>query len=406
MKKLRQNLKFLSIVFFLLSLVIGCDVQVNAPTMSSQNVGSTPDQNETEIAEIIPTEQPTEDETTDSPTGDTPTPPPTVVVDTATPTKLVDPTATPTLNPDSNLKLWSRKADMPTGRMYLSTSVIDGKIYAIGGLGGENVVEMYDPVTDTWTRKADMPTGRAYLSTSVVDGKIYAIGGNPATWRKTLATVEEYDPATDTWTKKADMPFPRDWLSTCVVGGKIYAIGGSEVDEDTFYHRAQKSVQEYDPSTDTWTVKTDMQKSRRSFDCVVLDEKIYTVGGYVSFEEMYDPETDTWMEKEPMPVLRTGSTANTVNGKIYVFGGDEDDYYGPPTFVVYVYDPESDGWTILDPMPYGQLLASSSVVDGKIYIIGGTNNAYPHRAPYLTSNWEYTPQPQRGFDRKKREIRI
>ena len=31
---------------------------------------------------------------------------------------------------------------------------------------------------DTWTRKADMPTARMLLSTSVVDGKIYAIGGD------------------------------------------------------------------------------------------------------------------------------------------------------------------------------------------------------------------------------------
>jgi hypothetical protein len=30
---------------------------------------------------------------------------------------------------------------------------------------------------DTWTKKADMPTARWSLSTSVVNGKIYAIGG-------------------------------------------------------------------------------------------------------------------------------------------------------------------------------------------------------------------------------------
>jgi hypothetical protein len=49
---------------------------------------------------------------------------------------------------------------------------------------------------DVWTRKADMPTARAELSTSVVDGKIYAIGG----WRppdEQLSIVEEYDPETD-----------------------------------------------------------------------------------------------------------------------------------------------------------------------------------------------------------------
>ena len=52
---------------------------------------------------------------------------------------------------------------------------------------------------DTWTKKADMPTARAGLSTSVVSGKIYAIGGEGG-------TVEEYNPVTDTWTKKTRMP--------------------------------------------------------------------------------------------------------------------------------------------------------------------------------------------------------
>ena len=89
---------------------------------------------------------------------------------------------------------------------------------------------------DTWTKKADMPTPRYSFSTSVVNGKIYAIGGvttdpdsifaNPP--EIAVATVEEYNPATDTWTKKVDMPTPRYILSTSVVNGKIYAIGGAD----------------------------------------------------------------------------------------------------------------------------------------------------------------------------------
>ena len=55
---------------------------------------------------------------------------------------------------------WSKKADMPTPRWGLSTSAVDGRIYAM--LGRENAlvgtVEAYDPHTDTWTEKADIPT--------------------------------------------------------------------------------------------------------------------------------------------------------------------------------------------------------------------------------------------------------
>ena len=82
---------------------------------------------------------------------------------------------------------WITKADMPTARSYLSASVVNGKIYVIGGLSNQSIalpnVEMYDPETDTWERKADMPTARMNLSTVVVDGKIYAIGGLAGTGR-------------------------------------------------------------------------------------------------------------------------------------------------------------------------------------------------------------------------------
>ena len=127
---------------------------------------------------------------------------------------------------------WTSRADMPTARFNASASTVNGKIYVIGGAPGESelyrglsTVEEYDPATDTWTPKADMPTARTYLSTSVVNGRVYAIGGQED--GIPFSTVEAYDPATDTWTPKADMPTARFLPATSVVNGKIYAMGGS-----------------------------------------------------------------------------------------------------------------------------------------------------------------------------------
>jgi DNA-binding protein HU-beta len=81
-------------------------------------------------------------------------------------------------------------------------------------------------LADDWTEKADMPTARALLATSVVDGKLYAMGG----WipgGAIVPTVEIYDPETDTWTRGKDLPGPRVEFSTSIVRGKIYAIGGT-----------------------------------------------------------------------------------------------------------------------------------------------------------------------------------
>ena len=55
---------------------------------------------------------------------------------------------------------------------------------------------------DSWRKRASMPTGRTGLSAGVVNGMIYAIGGMATT---VFSTVEEYDPLTNTWTAKASM---------------------------------------------------------------------------------------------------------------------------------------------------------------------------------------------------------
>ncbi|MCH8118188.1 MAG: hypothetical protein IIC00_00500 [Planctomycetes bacterium] len=282
---------------------------------------------------------------------------------------------------------WTRKADMPTARNWLSTSVVDGKIYAIGGMTvyrGTDLatVEVYDPVTDTWTPKADMPTPRGWLATSAVNGKIYAIGGGSSDNK-----VEEYDPATDTWTEKADMPTPRGALATSVVNGKIYAIGGGPSGVTL------ATVEEYDPATDTWTKKADMPTARKVVSASVVNGKIYAVGGQTSNAwpafpsvEEYDPVTDTWTKKGDMPFPRSPSTS-VVDGKIYAFGGNAR-RGGAPVSTLFQYDPATDTWTAKDDMPVIMLGMSTSVIGGKIYVIGGTSVPYPYN-PSLSTVWEY-----------------
>ncbi len=142
---------------------------------------------------------------------------------------------------------WVSRADMPTGRWELSTCVVDGLIYAIGGASpvyeASPAVEVYDPVTDTWSAKSAMPTARQGLSTNVVDGKIYAFGGYGSS-----SIVAEYDPVTDTWTEKANEQTQRTALSTSVVGGRIYCIGGYPTGVS---YLGLVTVDIYDPQTDT-----------------------------------------------------------------------------------------------------------------------------------------------------------
>ena len=137
---------------------------------------------------------------------------------------------------DPTTEKWTRKADMPTARCLSATCVIDGQIYVSGGVAKVSeisscmpTVEVYDPSTDTWTQTFDMPRARSNHSASVVDGKMYIIGGADPELIKLIvepykdkgepSTVDVYDPATGTWTTAADFPTPRGRHAADVVDG-------------------------------------------------------------------------------------------------------------------------------------------------------------------------------------------
>ena len=151
---------------------------------------------------------------------------------------------------DAAENTWVTKAPVHVARSNLGVAVVDGKIYAVGGLVGNGVVtgvnEVYDPETDTWENKTVMPTARGYITANVVKGKIYVIGGfvfddSGTGSGSSLAVNEAYDPETDSWITKTPMPTAAFGHISTVVDDKIYVIDSN-------------LNQIYDVKTDTWSL--------------------------------------------------------------------------------------------------------------------------------------------------------
>ena len=286
---------------------------------------------------------------------------------------------------------WTEKADMPTPRSFPSASMVNGTIYAIGGMfanGANNTtvlptVEAYNPLTDTWEEKADMPTARLAFSTAVVDGKIYAIGGTTTggTWLG-ISTVEAYDPKTDAWITLTDMPTPRFGLTVSAVDGIIYAIGGGVDGAD-----ARSTVEAYDPETDIWATVADMPTPRSLPGATVVNGKIYVISGFgqrrgnwglppLPAVEAYDPVTDNWTTLPDMPTKRATSGVAESNGMVYTIGGSRVGNPWPAISIVEVYNPETATWASGPNMPTSRARVATSVVDGTIYVIGGSTAGF------------------------------
>jgi hypothetical protein len=227
---------------------------------------------------------------------------------------------------------------------------------------------------DTWTFKTPMPTGRGFLSGTVLDGKIYVVGGTDNTQLNAIALVEVYDPVSDTWTTRASMPEARTCPATCTYNGKVYVFGGAS---PMVYSPPKNTVFEYDPQTDTWTQKANMPHAFHACGVAVLNDTIYLMGGggvYFppdSTVMAYHPLTESWIEREPMPTARGSLSACVVDGQIYAIGGTTEDYHSVSYKLVEVFDPATNTWTQKADMATGRFGLGTCVLDGKIYAVGG-----------------------------------
>jgi len=166
---------------------------------------------------------------------------------------------------------WNTKTPMSQARGGLGVVVVDGKIYAIGGLSDDGVVgtnERYDPVSDKWITLSSMPTPRNNFAIAAYHGKIYCIGGTSET---DVCTVNEvYDTLTDSWSIKKPFPSVERWLYAQVVNEQIFV--------ERF-----PMLYSYDPVKDTWSTKASMLIHPASEPvCAVVGDQIWVTCRYLA----------------------------------------------------------------------------------------------------------------------------
>jgi N-acetylneuraminic acid mutarotase len=265
---------------------------------------------------------------------------------------------------------WITRAPMPTPRAEVGVGVVNGVLYAVGGVSVTSnfqmfgTVEAYDPVTNGWTTKALMPTPRYGFGVGVVNGVLYALGGWGNQGR--LSSVEAYDPATDSWTTRASMPTARAEFGVGVVNGVLYALGGQV---QSGYSTGL--VEAYDPATDSWTTRASMPTARAYLSVGVANGVLYAVGGAtnatLSSVEAYDPATDSWTTKAPKPTPQAFFGVGVVNGVLYAMGAGDDGV----SETVEAYDPVTDSWTTNGPAPTFRYAFGVGVVNGVLHAVGG-----------------------------------
>ena len=214
---------------------------------------------------------------------------------------------------------------MPTARSEITSAVLDGKIYVIGGFekghSTTSDVEVYDPVANKWATAAPLPQPLDHIAAASFDGKLYVVGGGYLDRDNLSDKLFIYNPDSKNWTEGANLPNARGAMTANFINGILYVVGG--VDSQ----KTLSSLLAYNTSSNTWSEKAHMPTTAREhLTSAVVDGKLYVMGGRtngmsanVDTNEVYDPKTDKWTVLESMPSKRGGLASASVNGSIYVF---------------------------------------------------------------------------------------
>lgn len=138
--------------------------------------------------------------------------------------------------------------------------------------------------TQCWNPFVPLLKARAYHKTSVLDGKMYTVGGSDGL--KSLSQVEFLDYHTGERGWCEDLPRPKEQMALGVHENALYAIGGK--------NRAVnlKCMQRFDPRVGKWEDLESNSYRAGAYSCAVVYDDIYTT--HADALQRYNVRSNRW----------------------------------------------------------------------------------------------------------------
>ena len=283
--------------------------------------------------------------------------------------------AAPTETPNPYLselyqQRWQELASMSVPRAGLAAASYSNGIYAIAGQTSEgptNLVERFDPQTNTWTKLADKPTAVSEVSAVVLGEKIYVPGGMLANGQ-VINRLEVFDPRKGSWESKAELPLAVSGYALATYEGQMYLFGGWNGKQ------VVDQAWRYDPFNDEWHAAANLPSARAYATAAEVSGKIFVMGGWDGTQDLqenlsFDPARDlegepAWQKAIDLPEACSDCGAESISGMLFVIGQNA---------IWQLNYPYADWIQIpFNTIPSGQHGFSSVISpDGYLYFVGG-----------------------------------
>jgi len=231
---------------------------------------------------------------------------------------------------------WSDLAPMPMGLYEPNVEIINDTIYIVGGwfkLENGNWITSdstfaYDPNGDNWSVRANCPKATGTNSSCVLNDTLYILGGTEFPGSIDVKKAWYYVPEKDIWGEIQDMIYQHgEYGSACVLDSTIYAIGGVNATSLVMH-----PVQAEKYSGGTWEIIADMPIPVSNHVTVIHDNSILAFGGdsgtftpsksyATNLIQEYNPSTNTWSRIQGMPFNRSNMIGEKVGNYVFLIGG-------------------------------------------------------------------------------------
>jgi N-acetylneuraminic acid mutarotase len=273
---------------------------------------------------------------------------------------------------------WRRSADIAGGpRQECGVATLNGEVFVVGGFdAARTVVELvdaYDPATDTWRRAARMPMPLHHPNVASARGRLYIVGGLEQATFTAIGVTFEYDPAGDRWSAANGQPpgTQRGASAVAAIGDRIYVAGGARDGV------AVTDFSAYDVVANVWHSLPALPVATEHTVGAAVDGLLYVIGGRAGGTlrdqvQIFDPAANRWTAGRPMPIARGGLMGAVVENRIHVIGGEGNRATASGIFDHHqAYDPAQDAWSTLEPMRTPRHGTGAASVDGVLYVPGG-----------------------------------
>uniref|UniRef100_UPI00358DF8EC kelch-like protein 29 n=1 Tax=Myxine glutinosa TaxID=7769 RepID=UPI00358DF8EC len=243
---------------------------------------------------------------------------------------------------------WFPLASLPFfDREFYSVVASGDNMYLTGGMEGGLILSdiwCYSSLADRWNLALRMALPRCRHNNIALDGKIYALGGLGVAGN--LNHAERFDTVTSQREDIAMLPRAVHSAAAATYGGRIYLFGG--VNESG---RSACIMQSYLPHCNTWSYIETPMIDNKNTPAVVVGDLIYILGGtYARATTIYDPKKENIKSGPDMNYSRQFCGAVVHDGKVYVMGGLAHPE-GPALATTEMFDPSTNTWTLHHDLP-------------------------------------------------------